>query len=173
MISVCPHDAATALKRCAGSADDLLSEPLFSVCAVSCDPSLCPLLIFLGKRNNAVSTQHRAQRDIRAIDAGSICKESSSSSRPRWCGRRWESQQESYNLSRAAPQRTKAKFHVSTSAVFQRSQAVSRAASWWLQLLQGGSVRWFVRWNRSVAQISWQMVCLGDVLYFLTSPHFT
>lgn len=38
------------LKSCAGSTDNLLSEPCFFSSAVSSDPPLCPLLIFHEKK---------------------------------------------------------------------------------------------------------------------------
>ena len=64
--------------------------------SLSSDPPLCPLLIFRGKIH-WVSTEYWVQRDIRAIDARSLCE--GSSSRLLWCGWRWESQCESCNVS--------------------------------------------------------------------------
>lgn len=79
---------------------------------------------------------NQVQRDIRAIDASSLCQECHS--RPRWCGRRREPQYDFCTLSCAALQRTKGKFRNSTSAAINSSHAVSHNTDSWLQLFQDG-----------------------------------
>lgn len=71
-------------QRCAGSTDDLFSEPSFFSSAFPSDPPLCPLLIFHGKKKHSVSAERRVHEDIRAIDARSSCKQSSGRLQVMW-----------------------------------------------------------------------------------------
>lgn len=120
--AISPYDAAVtcSFKGVRGLWATFLMNSVSFYLLFSCNPLMWPLLIFCGGKKHSVSAEHWVQRDITAIDVGSFCR--GSSSRPRRCGRRWESLYESCNLSYTScrEQKERSRFPLQQSSVAPR-----------------------------------------------------
>lgn len=125
------------LKSCAGSTDNLLSEPCFFSSAVSSDPPLCPLLIFHEKKKKLKKSLGFNWAPGAEGYQSNRCEEllwrKQQQAPVMWAKVRisvWILQFILYRL-----QRTEGKFHISTSAAINSSHAVSHSTASWLQWL--------------------------------------